>query len=71
MEIHLYVLDMHCEGCVERIKKVLEKIKGVKDFTIDLEKKLVHLTVKNEKIGKEVTKKIEDIGFSIKIKETD
>lgn len=71
MEISLYILDMHCEGCVERIKKVLEKIKGVKAFTIDLENKLVHLTVKNEKIGEEVAKKIEDIGFSLKVKETD
>ena len=37
---------MKCEGCVNRIKNVLENIKGILSYELSLEKKNFILTVK-------------------------
>lgn len=63
--IELNIEGMKCEGCVNRIKKVLSTIKGIESFDISLETKILKLSVKKEKTIDEVIKKIEMLGFSI------
>ena len=47
--ITLYIEGMKCEGCVNRIKNVLENIKGILSYELSLEKKKLILTVKKKK----------------------
>ncbi len=63
--IELNIEGMKCEGCVNRIKKVLSTIKGIESFDISLETKILKLSVKKEKTIDEVIKKIEMLGFSV------
>ncbi|KAG0486186.1 hypothetical protein HPP92_008281 [Vanilla planifolia] len=37
-------LRLHCDGCIQRIKKTVLKIKGVKDVTVDSQADLVTVT---------------------------
>ncbi|TVU30580.1 hypothetical protein EJB05_22210 [Eragrostis curvula] len=37
-------IRLHCEGCIDRIKRRISKIKGVKDVAIDAAKDLVKVT---------------------------
>ncbi|CAN6323876.1 unnamed protein product [Urochloa humidicola] len=37
-------IRLHCEGCIDRIKRRIHKIKGVKDVAIDAAKDLVKVT---------------------------
>ncbi|KAL5225595.1 hypothetical protein ABZP36_012234 [Zizania latifolia] len=37
-------IRLHCEGCIERIKRRIYKIKGVKDVTVEAAKDLVKVT---------------------------
>ncbi len=68
--ITLYIEGMKCEGCVNRIKNVLENIKGILSYELSLEKKKLILTVKKEKVVEEVIEKIENIDFKVR-KETE
>ena len=54
-----------CEGCINRIKNVLENTKGIDEFDISLEDKILKIKVKNDKILKNVIDKIENLGFEI------
>ena len=65
MKVILQVEGMHCEGCVTRIKNVIENIKGLQDISINLEKKEVVLEVKNEKVLEQIKEKIENLGFKV------
>ena len=37
-------IRLHCEGCIDRIKRRINKIKGVKDVAVDAAKDLVKVT---------------------------
>ncbi|KAL6842397.1 hypothetical protein ACP4OV_027824 [Aristida adscensionis] len=37
-------IRLHCEGCIDRIKRRVQKIKGVKDVVVDAAKDLVKVT---------------------------
>ncbi|KAL5230869.1 hypothetical protein ABZP36_029645 [Zizania latifolia] len=37
-------IRLHCEGCIDRIKRRIHKIKGVKDVTVEAAKDLVKVT---------------------------
>ena len=54
-----------CEGCINRIKNVLENTKGIDEFDISLDDKILKIKVKNDKILKNVIDKIENLGFEI------
>lgn len=64
-QIELKVEGIKCEGCINRIKKVLSSIKGISFYELSLEEKTLTLSVKKEKVVEEVIKKIETLGFSI------
>ena len=55
--IELNIEGMKCEGCVNRLKKVLSMVKGIDSFDISLEDKKLTLSVKREKIIGEIIKK--------------
>ncbi len=64
-QIELKVDGMKCEGCVNRIKKVLSSIKGIDTYEISLEEKKLLLSIKKEKVLEEVIQKIEKLGFTL------
>lgn len=59
--ITLNVPDMHCEMCVQRITKALDKESIA--FEISLEKKTVSI---NENDKEDVKEILDDLGFSVK-----
>lgn len=63
--ITLTIEGMKCEGCVNRIKNVVESTKGVSSYEISLEEKKLTLTFKKEKVLEEVIKKIENMDFQV------
>ena len=64
-DIVLNIEGMKCEGCVNRIKNVLSMVKGVHSYDVSLEDKRLLVSVKNEKVLGEVTRKIEVLGFKV------
>lgn len=61
----LTIEGMKCEGCVNRIKNVLENIKGIISYELSLEEKKLTLTFKNEKTLEEVIEKVERMDFQV------
>ncbi|XP_044736628.1 copper transport protein ATOX1 homolog [Chrysoperla carnea] len=49
MPVFVYKVDMTCDGCANRIRKKLSGLngQGLEDVDIDLENKLVKVTVNN------------------------
>lgn len=68
MKYELTIDGIKCEGCINRIKNVVENIKGVKSYDITLDTKVLTITVKKESVLDEVIKKITDLGFEVKDK---
>ncbi len=62
---NLIVEGMKCEGCVNRIKNVVENTKGISSYAISLEEKKLTLTYKKEEVLEEVIKKIEKMDFQV------
>jgi len=63
----LEVEGMKCEGCVERIKNILESEKGIYSSDVSLENKKIELLLKK---GTDITKiiqKIEALDFEVEI----
>lgn len=65
MKVELKIDGMKCEGCVNRIKNVLSKTKGIISYEVSLEHKNVIMEIKKEKIKEEVIEKIEALGFNV------
>ena len=64
----VYSVSVHCESCKEKIGKALAYEKGVKSFSVDVEKKLVTVTFDAEKTNKEtIAKVIEKLGYDVKV----
>lgn len=68
MKYELTIDGIKCEGCINRIKNVVENIKGVISYDITLDTKVLTITVKKESVLDEVIKKITDLGFEVKNK---
>ncbi len=68
MKYELTIDGIKCEGCINRIKNVVENIKGVISYDITLDTKVLTITVKKESVLDEVIKKITDLGFEVKDK---
>lgn len=66
-KVILKIEGMKCEGCVNRIKNVLENIKGIINYDISLENKTLIIEVKKDKIINEVISKIENLDFQVEI----
>ncbi len=68
MKYELTIDGIKCVGCINRIKNVVENIKGVISYDITLDTKVLTITVKKESVLDEVIKKITDLGFEVKDK---
>lgn len=68
MKYELTIDGIKCEGCINRIKNVVENIKWVISYDITLDTKVLTITVKKESVLDEVIKKITDLGFEVKDK---
>lgn len=55
--------NIHCEGCINRIKNCLSKIEGIKDFSLTLEDKMLKIDASDEVITK-VLEKLQDLDFT-------
>ncbi len=68
MKYELEITGIKCEGCINRIKNVVSSIKGIINYDITLDNKVLTITVKKESVLDEVIKKITDLGFEVKEK---
>ena len=60
----IYIEGMHCEGCVNRVKNVLNNIKEVKKCQVDLGK--AEIVLKKDIDLSTIKEKIESLGFKTK-----
>ena len=56
---------MKCEGCVNRVKNVLENMKEVTDCKVSLEDKQAKIILKKDIDDKIIKEKIENLGFKV------
>ena len=64
-----FIVNMHCQGCKERIEKYIPLEKGVKDLKVNLGKKEVTVTYKpNKTTVEKLIKAIEELGYNCKEK---
>lgn len=47
--VTLFSVDIHCQGCVDKINKNIAFEKGITDMKIDPEKKTVEITYRKDK----------------------
>ena len=62
----MIIEGIKCEGCINRIKKVLENIKGIKKYEITANNELF-CEVKNDKVIEEIVSKIEALDFKVSL----
>ena len=65
-ETEINVEGMHCTGCENRIKNVLESIDGIEKVEANHETGKVKITSKREINIEEIKNKIEDLDFKVK-----
>lgn len=56
---------MHCDGCVNRVKNVLESMKEVVECEVSLENKQAMVVLKKDVGDSEFEEKIENLGFKV------
>ncbi len=60
-----FIDGMHCEGCVNRVQKVLMSIPGVKKCDVSLEDKKASLVLSKDIPDSVFQEQLERIGFQI------
>lgn len=65
-KVEIKIEGMHCEGCSQRLTKVLSNVEGVNMVDVSLENKLAHIEY-DEAIAKleDFYEVIEDAGFEV------
>ena len=61
-EITFQINDIHCEKCVEKIRKALENLGGLEEVHIDLDEKIVRIKGETDPIA--IEQIIQDIGYT-------
>lgn len=62
--IRFKIEGMHCEGCSNRLTKVLNSLDGIVNASVSLEKKEANIEFDETKVSiKEIKEVIEDAGF--------
>jgi len=63
-----FSVNMHCQGCKDRIESAIPMERGVKDIKVELDKKEVTVIYNPAKTTVEKLKKaIEELGYSCKV----
>ncbi len=61
----LHIEGMMCQNCVKHVKTALEGVKGVKDVTVDLEKKTATVTAPSSVLRKSLEAAVTNAGYGI------
>lgn len=62
-EIKLKIEGMHCEGCSNRLEKILNNVDGVESAKVSLEEKLADIKYNEEEVElNTILQEIEDAG---------
>lgn len=65
MKIILEIGGMHCEGCSNRLTRVLNGLEGIKDAKVSLKEKKAEIEYNEEEISlDEIKEQIIDAGFT-------
>lgn len=63
-EIKLKIKGMHCEGCSNRLEKILNNVDGVESAKVSLEEKSADIKYNEEEVElNTILQEIEDAGF--------
>lgn len=63
-EIKLKIKGMHCEGCSNRLEKILNNVDGLESAKVSLEEKLADIKYNEEEVElNTILQEIEDAGF--------
>ena len=63
----VYLVNIHCNDCKEKIENKIPFEKGVKDLEVDMEKNQVTITFDPQKTDKEKVKKaLQNLEFQVK-----
>lgn len=66
--IELIIDGMHCEGCSNRLERVLNNLEGIKIASVTFESKIAKVEFDEEKIKQqEIKEAIIDAGFEINL----
>ena len=61
-DITFQINDIHCEKCVEKIRKALENLGGLEEVYFDIDEKIVRIEGEADPIAIEQT--IQDTGYT-------
>ena len=61
-DITFQINDIHCEKCVEKIRKALENLGGLEEVHFDLDKKIVRIEGEADPIA--IEQIIQDTGYT-------
>lgn len=64
-QVKLKVDGIMCQGCVNRIDNSLKTIKGINNYSISLEDKIVALEINDDSVLAKVIATITDLGFEV------
>lgn len=63
-EIKLKIEGMHCEGCSNRLEKILNNVDGVESAKVSLKEKLADIKYNEKEVElNTILQEIEDAGF--------
>ncbi len=66
--VRLTINGMHCEGCAEKVRHVLEQQPGVKGCTVSHESGEAKVAVDtNQTAGEQLAEAVQDAGYSASI----
>ena len=66
MEITLTVEGMSCEHCVASITGGVKNLRGIKEVSVDLNKKTAYISYSEEHLDKaEIIQTIESLGYKV------
>lgn len=68
MKTIINIEGLHCEGCVNRIEKILKAKEAIKSVKVSLETKTAEVEYENITI-EEIIEMIENAGFEAKVKQ--
>ena len=58
---------IHCQGCVDKVKPILDETQNIKDWSVDLEPEVKTLTVKGDAITSAgINELLQKAGYSVK-----
>lgn len=64
-QVEFKIEGIKCEGCVNRIKKVLAKCSGIEAFDLSLETKILKVSAQDDQSIEVMKEKIEALDFTV------